>query len=544
MQPAKPLVLCSQCGVALTDAHALTHLRAVVGGLEGVYCSPSIPIKKLNNAKRAHATHLPFDEAVLVLYDGPSLGMLGSAFLITTKRVCWRDRIGVTRFVEWKAVDAELVRADGRELVIGDARLTIHFRRGDEAMERWVHAAQLLASSVETMAPPAPQPRRSVLPAVKTAVESEVWDEADTEPLPAPSHSRLATPPSESASIERLPQAPFEAGAACRAVAVHPGGRHFAAAVGNAIEIRSAENCTLSFSLSTSDDVGCLAFSADGRWLLAGAADHRAYLFDATNGQHVGTTRALSDACEEVAWLGASGRFLVASHTGESAIFDAGTMTPVRPLLPPDPDYATLGGIAVTADGSRVFATVGSRMGVFDTVTGQLLWGFDRAHARPPRLATTPGGETIVSAGLDGVGIFDGPSGRVRGRYAFAGYEGVSWPDLDDTMLDELLGGSQPSTHHWMPRPRCSPGGDTVAVQDLAGNLVFIDVATGTPYPTARDRGRAWIHDLAWFPDNNSIVLGMSDGSVAVWSVRPMNLLIHCRVLEPNGGHDDIDAAG
>ena len=36
----------------------------------------------------------------------------------------------------------------------------------------------------------------------------------------------------------------------------------------------------------------------------------------------------------------------------------------------------------------------------------------------------------------------------------------------------------------------------------------------------------------------------MSDGSVAVWSVRPMNLILHCRALEPNGGHDDVDAAG
>jgi len=537
VQPAKPL--------ALTDAHALSHLRPLIGDLEGVYCDPSIPIKKLNNAKRTHAAHLPFDETVLVYYDGASLGVSGSTFLLTTRRVCWRDRVGIARSLEWSAVDAdEMVRADGRELVIGDARLTIHYRREDQAMPRWVQAVQLLARSASRVPVPAPQPRRSALPKVKTVVEAEVWDDADTEPLAAASGARLVTPPSEASSIEQLSRAPFEAGVACRAVAVHPGGLHFAAAVGGAIEVRSAKDGARSLSLSAPDDVGCLAFSGDGRWLVVGAADHRVYLFDATNGQHVGTTRSLSDACEEVAWLGTSSRFIVATHTGESVIFESGTMTPVRPLLPPDPDYATLGGIALTRDGARVFATVGSRMGVFDTTTGQLLWGFDRAHARPPRLTTTPGGETVVTAGLDGIGIFDGPSGRVRGRYAFAGYEGVSWPDFDDAMLGQMLGGSQPSTHRWMPQPRCSPQGDTVAVQDLAGNLVFIDVATGTPYPIARGQGRAWIHDIAWFPDNNSIVLGMSDGSVAVWSVRPMNLLVHCRALEPNGGRTDIDAAG
>ena len=354
----------------------------------------------------------------------------------------------------------------------------------------------------------------------------------------------MATPPSESASIEKLTRAPYETGAACRAVAVHPGGRHLAAAVGSAIAIRSLPDGQRSFGVTTPEDVRSLAFSPDGRWLLVGAADQRAYLYDASNGQHVGSSRTLSDACEEVAWLGATGRFIAAAQTGEAVIFDGGTMIPVRPLLPPDPDYAALGGIATTADGSCVFATVGARMGAFDATTGRLLWGFDRAHAHPPRLTATPGGETIVSAGLDGIGIFDGATGRVRGRYAFAGYEGVSWPDFGAEMLDELLGSSQPSTHRWTPHPRCSPGGDTVAVQDLAGNLVFVDIATGTPYPTSRDRGRAWVHDLAWFPDNNHVVLGMSDGSVAVWSVRPMSLLVHCLAMERNGGHDDIDAAG
>ena len=50
-------------------------------------------------------------------------------------------------------------------------------------------------------------------------------------------------------------------------------------------------------------------------------------------------------------------------------------------------------------------------------------------------------------------------------------------------------------------------------------------------YPTPRDRGRAWIEDVAWFPDSTHVLVGMSDGSIAFWCVQPMNCTLHCAAV-------------
>lgn len=75
-------------------------------------------------------------------------------------------------------------------------------------------------------------------------------------------------------------------------------------------------------------------------------------------------------------------------------------------LLGPDPEYANLGGIAASADGSRLFISVGERVGCFDTTAGQIVWRHDQALRNAAPLAVTPAGDRLIAAGHDGLALF------------------------------------------------------------------------------------------------------------------------------------------
>lgn len=58
---------------------------------DGIYLAPNIPPRKLANARRAHARHLPEGERVLLLYDDTLFGGGREGVLLTPQRICWKN---------------------------------------------------------------------------------------------------------------------------------------------------------------------------------------------------------------------------------------------------------------------------------------------------------------------------------------------------------------------------------------------------------------------------------------------------------------------
>ena len=94
----------------------------------------------------------------------------------------------------------------------------------------------------------------------------------------------------------------------------------------------------------------------------------------------------------------------------------------------------------------------------------------------------------------------------------------VSWPDAPGGLFKKAEDG----LYSWTPRPRFSPSRQAVALQNHVGNLNIFDVASGQLHDMGRDVGRAWSEDLAWFADNEHVVVGSSDNTLALWRVRPL----------------------
>ncbi len=541
--------VCQYCGAAqpepqtadgcvlLTDDHVLDHLRQEVTGLDSTWLHPSIPDKKVNNVRKLHAAHLPADERVLGLYDGTAFGSAKDGFFVTSRRLCWKNQMEPACFLEWGQVDPDEIWVDGNKLMVGKAKLETLYSKKDGALYAWQEVLCTLAISAhpdrqqehEEDEDDDGSPREADPgwggPEVAVAATGAAWGgTGGAAPVSTAVPQGAPVAPAPDIPDESFPRAPYDHdGSGCSLVDVHPAGGMVAAVTSNTVVLRYT-NGQRFLAIEPPDGVLDTAFSPDGNWLLVAGMDNRTNLYEVNTGQHRGATPEMEDYCDQVVWLG-PGRFAAASQSSEVWIVDSSTMQQSLRLLGPDPNYGQLGGMAATPDGSRLFLSVDNRLGAFDTATGKILWRADEALTNSSRITVSPDGTALLAAGYDGVAFFDAQTGQAGARFPFACAQNVTWPEGGGGLLG---GGKELNYYSWSPRPCFSPTGHSIAVQDHVGNLNFIDPATGALYPTPRAQGCAWIEDLAWFPDSSYLMVGMSDGTIAFWSVQPMACTLHC----------------
>lgn len=539
--PEAPPFVCQYCGahyepppraegqIHLTEEAVISLLRQHVAGVDSTFLHPAIPQKKIDNVRRVHHPHLEPGEVVLGIYDGTAFGSAKDGWAVTTQRLCFKNQMQPAAFLTWSEIDPYDVYPDGSDLRIGTRTLDTLFGQSDDGLYAWADAISTLA--------------RSARPAEE--LDSAFAGGGGVDPGWGGPEVAVAAPgfgggglvitgglvvDAPRPEVERFAKKPYAGWESASVVDAHPSGELVLAASGSTIELRYAQSGARFRTLMAPDGVLDARFSPDGEHLVGADMSGRATVWSVRQGTARGASERMGDYCDQVAWLDA-GRFVVASQRGEAWIVDAQSLQTQHRLLGPDPDHHQLGGVAVS--GSRVFVSVGERLGCFDAGTGQIVWRLDAALRNASRLAASPDGATLVAAGHDGVAIFDARTGQPGARCAFPCAHNVSWPEMYE---DEDLFGRPKHTYEqglfsWSTRPAFSPQGDLVAMQDTVGNLAFLDLTTTTLYPTARERGRAWIEDVAWFADGNHILLGASDNQIAVWKVRPLEGVMLSRAI-------------
>lgn len=511
--------LCKFCGaeqplpngcVRLTPEGVVALLRERLAGVDSTAVHPAIPPKKLAGVRKSHP-YLPPDEVVLAIYDGTVFGSATDGFYVTATRIGWKNQMEGAHCLEWSSVDPDAIWVEGTDIVVGNAKLGTLYGKEGEALYQWCDAI----TSVALSAHPA---KAFQTPAAEVPLGPTAWDGvASSWPPPPPSYHANDL-------VERLPRRPYESFSGCSVVDAQAQGNLVVACGGETVEIRYAANGARFRAFQAPDIVLAVKFSPDGHLLALGTLDHALTVYEVESGRIVGQSPKMSDGCDEILWLDAT-RLAIGSQRGELWIVGVPSLQPLHRILGPSTEYETLGGLACTLDGRVVFASVGSRLGAFDTTTGKILWRFDGALTNASRLAVSPRGDVLVAAGYDGVALFDARTGQPGARMPLGHARGVSWPEPAGFMKTEPLELS------WSPRPRFSPSGDLVALQDPLGNLVFLDTSTYALHPTPRDHGRAWIEDIAWFADGNHLVVGGSDNSLAIWRVRPLTRVLHTSAM-------------
>jgi hypothetical protein len=130
-----PYVACQHWGdaarIPMTDDAVLALIRQHFAGIDAMYLCPAIPGKKELAARSVHARHLPSDERVLALFDDTVFGSGDDGFLVTARRLCWKNVAGRAQMIEWQHVAPDRMYADRRKLVLGTQAIEL---AGDESV--------------------------------------------------------------------------------------------------------------------------------------------------------------------------------------------------------------------------------------------------------------------------------------------------------------------------------------------------------------------------------------------------------------------------
>jgi len=108
------------------EVEAIVRLARRHMGMGGsLYYAPSIPVRKENNARDAHALHLPDEEPILVLYDDTLFGGAKDGFLITPERLCWKNIWEHPRQLAWPDIAPASILAGGGQVHIAGGYLNV-----------------------------------------------------------------------------------------------------------------------------------------------------------------------------------------------------------------------------------------------------------------------------------------------------------------------------------------------------------------------------------------------------------------------------------
>ncbi|MBX3191324.1 MAG: hypothetical protein KF819_30280 [Labilithrix sp.] len=155
--------------IPMTDDAVLGLVRQYFAGAGSMYFCPNVPPKKEHGVRRAHVGHLPTNEWILGLYDDTVFGSSEEGFVITSRRLCWKNIAEQPCMLEWQHLDPERMYPDGQKLVLGAGYLEIS---GDESViDACADAFHILAISAR--ATPS-SPPRSHVPTLQSAVAPAV----------------------------------------------------------------------------------------------------------------------------------------------------------------------------------------------------------------------------------------------------------------------------------------------------------------------------------------------------------------------------------
>jgi hypothetical protein len=170
--------------IPMTDEAVLTLLRehlVISADCGRVLVCPHILPKKEQAARRAHAIHLPDGERILALYDATWCGTGEEGFLVTSRRLCWKNANGPAYSIEWRDLEPDQLETDRNRLFIGTDVIVI---ADEDVLDGCANAFHILALS-------GMPPRSAGSEGAKT---HNGRDARRTSPLP-PRASALASPP-------------------------------------------------------------------------------------------------------------------------------------------------------------------------------------------------------------------------------------------------------------------------------------------------------------------------------------------------------------
>jgi WD40 repeat protein len=253
-----------------------------------------------------------------------------------------------------------------------------------------------------------------------------------------------------------------------------------------------------------------VAFSSDGQFIIAGAGDNTAILWDAKTGNEIRkfkNARSTCTSCIAEASITSDNKYILTARSDSIKMFDRASGSLVRQF------YAQGGspeGLAVSNEDRFVAVIEYGVAEVWDLKSGKMiLKAGDYSQNKILSLAFSADGKQIITGSEKRItDVYDIGSGEKT--LTLKGYLN----QVDERILND-------SYMYWaalVNEAKLSPDGKYIAVGRTGNNAKIIDFKTGKVFKTLKGH-KSMVISLCFSPDGKYLATGGIDGKAIVWEV-------------------------
>ncbi len=257
-------------------------------------------------------------------------------------------------------------------------------------------------------------------------------------------------------------------------------------------------------------EAGSVAFSNDGKLLIAGVGDNTAILWDAKTGDEIRkykNTRTSCTSCIAEAVITSDNKYIFSGRTDSVKMFDRSTGSLVREFYGRG---GSLESLKISMDNRFIAAIEYGVAKVWDINTGKILsQAGDYSKNKTLSVTITPDGRNLITASEKRFSeVWDIKSGDKI--MTLEGYLN----QVDERILAD-------SYMYWaalVNEARLSPDERFIAVGRTGNNAKLIDFKTGRVFATLKGHN-SMVISLCFSPDGKYLATGGLDGKAIIWNV-------------------------
>ena len=257
-----------------------------------------------------------------------------------------------------------------------------------------------------------------------------------------------------------------------------------------------------------------IAYSTDGKYIIAGVQDYTAILFDATTGKEIRKYKNQNSECTSCAVsavLSADNKLVIIGSSDSVKVFEAETGKFLKALYGQGGEAEML---CISANNRYLAAMEYGVAELWDLNTWtRVLRKGDYSDRKVMSVALSPDGKELVAGNEKRTADVIG-TGKGEVIMTLKGYLN----QVDERILTD-------SYMYWaalVNKARLSPDGRYIAVGRTGNNAKILDFKTGNVFRTLRGH-KSMVISLAFSADSRYLATGGIDGRVIIWDVETGN---------------------
>jgi WD40 repeat protein len=253
-----------------------------------------------------------------------------------------------------------------------------------------------------------------------------------------------------------------------------------------------------------------VAYSSDGKFIIAGVGDNTAILWDAKTGDEIRKfkkTRTSCTSCIAETVITSDNKYIFTGRTDSVKMFDRSSGSLVREFYGRG---GSLEGLTISEDGQYIAAIEYGVAKVWETKTGKLLMQAGD-YSQNKTLS--------VTISTDGKCLITGSEKRFTEIWDIASGEKIMKLEGYLNQVDERI--LTDSYMYWaalVNEAKLSPDGRFIAIGRTGNNAKIIDFKTGRVYATLKGH-KSMVISLCFSPDGKYLATGGLDGKAIVYNV-------------------------